>query len=146
MTSALVVLGDRGVGQRRLQEQQRVRVLALHGRPDAAEVLHDELRQEVAQLRRLGLVPRRVVGHGLGPADVVDPDDQRLDLGVLRGRVDVQPDEPERDQRHQNQRDLQVGVQHQRGAVHLHELPLGVLERLGIEIANGCTHGPTSVA
>ena len=70
----------------RLEEEQRVRILALHGRPDAAEVLHDELRQEVAQLRRLRLVARRVVLHGLGPADLVDPDDQRLDLRVAARR------------------------------------------------------------
>jgi hypothetical protein len=31
---------------------------------------------------------------GKKPADVVDPNHQRLDLGVLRGRVDVQTDEP----------------------------------------------------
>ena len=29
-------------------------ILALHRRPQAAEVLHDELRQEVPQLRRWG--------------------------------------------------------------------------------------------
>jgi hypothetical protein len=79
---------------RRLQEQQRVRVLALHRGPDAAEVLHDELRQEVAQLRRLRLVARRVVLHGLGAADLVDPDDERLHLGVARRRVEVEPTSP----------------------------------------------------
>ena len=43
-------------------------ILALHGRADPAEVLHDELREEVAQLGSLRLVRRRVVLHRLGPA------------------------------------------------------------------------------
>ena len=64
-----------------LEEQQRVRILALDRRADAAEVLHDELREEVAKLRRLGLVGRGVVLHGLRPPDVVDADDERLDAG-----------------------------------------------------------------
>ena len=54
--AALVVLRDGGVGQGRIQEEQRVGILALHRRPNAAEVLHDELCQEVAQLGRLRLV------------------------------------------------------------------------------------------
>ena len=81
--AALLVLGDRGVRQGGLEEEQRVGILALHGRPDPAEMLHDELRQEVAQLGRLRLVARGVVLHRLGPADLVDADDQRLDLRVL---------------------------------------------------------------
>ena len=78
--AALVVLGDRGVGQRWLEEQQRVGILPLDRRPDPAEVLHDELRQEVSKFRRLRLVSRRVVRDGLGAANLVDPDDQRLHL------------------------------------------------------------------
>ena len=70
--------------RRRLQEEQRVRILALHRRAEPAEVLHDELRQEVPELRRLRLVAGRVVLHRLRPADVVDANDERLDLGVPR--------------------------------------------------------------
>jgi hypothetical protein len=36
-------------------------------------MLHDELGQEVAKLRRLGLIGGGVVLHGLCPTDVVDP-------------------------------------------------------------------------
>ena len=90
MHPALLVLRDRGVGQGRLEEEQRVRIFALHRRSQPAEMLHDELRQEVPQLRRLRLVAGRVVLHRLRASDIVDPDDQRLDLGVLRGRVEVE--------------------------------------------------------
>jgi hypothetical protein len=54
--AALLVLCDRGVRQARLEEGQRVGVLALHGRADAAEMLHDKLRQEV--LRSSGVCGR----------------------------------------------------------------------------------------
>ena len=137
MHAALVVLRDRGVGQRRLEEEKRVRILALDRRPKPAEVLHDELRQEVAQLRWLRLVGGGVVLHGLGPSDIVDPDDQRLDLGVLRGGVEVERQQAEGDERDQDQGDLQVGVHHQRGAVQLDELALRVLQRLRIQVGDG---------
>ena len=48
-------------------------------------MLRHELGQEVLQLRRLALrlVRQRVVLHRLGAADVVDPDDERLEVLVL---------------------------------------------------------------
>ena len=66
--------------QRRLASSDLLAVARITG-----EVLRDELRQEVLELRRLALrlVRQRVVLHRLGPADVVDPDDQRLQVLVL---------------------------------------------------------------
>ena len=90
--AALLVLGDRGVRQGRLEEEQGVRIFTLHRRSQPAEMLHDELRQEVPQLRRLRLVAGRVVLNRFRASDIVDSDDQRLDLGVLRGRVEVEAD------------------------------------------------------
>ena len=78
--AALVVLSDRGVRQRGIQEEQRVGILALNRGTDATEVLHDELRQEVPQLRRLRLIARSVVYDGLCSADLVDSHDERLHL------------------------------------------------------------------
>ena len=88
-------ISDRRVGQSRLQEKKRVRVLALHSRLDAAEVLHDELRQEVAQLGRLRLIARGVVCHCLRPADVIDSDHQWLYVRVQRCRLQIQSYEPD---------------------------------------------------
>src|ERR1043165_8543827 len=51
----LVVLPDHRVGERRLEEEQRVGIFALNGGTNAAEMLHDELREEVPKLRRLRL-------------------------------------------------------------------------------------------
>ena len=59
---------------------------------------------------------------------------------VLRGRVEVERQQAERDQRHEHQGDLQVGVHHQRRAVQLDELALRVLQRLGIQVGDGRTH------
>ena len=54
----------------------------------------------------LRLVAGRVVLHRLGPADVVDPDDQRLDLGVLASRVEVEAEQAQGDEGDEDQRDL----------------------------------------
>ena len=78
--AALVVLGDGRVRERGIQEEQRIRILTLKRGTDSAEVLHDELRQEVPQLRRLRLIARSVVYDGLCSADLVDSHDERLHL------------------------------------------------------------------
>src|SRR3982751_2899557 len=91
--AALLVLGDRGVSQSRVEEEQGVGIFALHRCSQAAEMLHDELREEVPHLWRLRRVARRIVLNRLRPSDIVDSDDQRLDLGVLRGRVKVEAEQ-----------------------------------------------------
>jgi hypothetical protein len=88
--AALIVLGDGGVGQGGFEEQQRVGVFPLDRRANPAEMLHDELRQEVAELRRLRLVARGVVIDGLRPANLIDPNHQRLHVGVPRGCVEIE--------------------------------------------------------
>ena len=102
---------------------------------DPAEMLHDELREEVAQLRRLRLVSGRIVLDRLGAADIVDANDSGLTLAYVAA-VGSSGRQSEGDQRHENERDLEVGVHHQRGAVQLHELPFGVLQRLRVEVRN----------
>ena len=138
--AALVVLRDGGVGQGWLKEEKRVWILALNRGPKPPEVLHDELREEVAQLRWLRPVGGGVVLHGLGASDLVDPNNQRPDLGILRGRVEVERQQAERHERHQDQRDLQIGVHHQGRAVQLDELALRVLQGLGIQVGDGRIH------
>jgi hypothetical protein len=54
------------------------RILALNGGAHPAEMLYDELREEVAELRRLRCVCGRVVLNGLGSADLVDANHKRL--------------------------------------------------------------------
>src|SRR3954471_21210208 len=93
-------------------------------------MFHDELSQKIPELRRLRLVGRRVVLHGLGAADVVDPDDERFDVGVSRHRAEVQRDETEGNQGEENDSDFQVRVHYQRRAIELDELALGAIQRL----------------
>ena len=77
----LLVARHRRLGEGRIEEIEGLGVLLLHRRADAAVVLRDELDEEVLELGRLadGLVGQRVVLHGLRAADVVDPDDERLE-------------------------------------------------------------------
>ena len=62
-----LILGDRGIGQRGVEEYG-LGVLLLDGRAHPGEVLRDELDEEVLQLGRLALggVRQGVVLHGLG--------------------------------------------------------------------------------
>ena len=87
-----LVLGDGGVGQRGVEEVQGLGVALLDGGAHPGEVLRHELRQEVLELGRLALrlVRQRVVLDGLGAADVVDPNDQRLQGLVLLDGPEVQ--------------------------------------------------------
>src|SRR4051812_12247137 len=126
----LVVLGDRRVRECRLEKEQRVRIFALYGRSDAAEVLHDELRQEVPELGWLGLVSGGVVLHGLSAADVVDANDEWLHVGVRGDGSEIERHEPESNQGEENDGDLQIRVHDQRRAVQLYELALGAFKRL----------------
>src|SRR5262245_29418016 len=103
-------------------------------------MLHDELRQEVTKLGSLRLVAGRVVLDRFRAANVVDSDDEWLDLRVLRGRVEVEGQQAERDERDQNEGDLEVRVHHQGRAVQLHELALGAVQRLRIQVGNGGIH------
>ena len=142
--ATLVVLGDRGVGERRLQEQQRLRVLALNRRPQATEVLHDELREEVAELRGLWPVGGGVVLHRFRASDFIDADNERLDLSVFRRGVEVQSQQAQGDERYQYQGDLQVRVHYQRRAVQLDKLAFRTLQRLRVEIRDRHAHGKSS--
>ena len=110
----MIVLRDGGVRKGGIQEEQRVGIFALNGGSNSAEMLHHELRQEVAELRRLRLVRGGVVLHRLGPADVVDADDERLHICVFRDRVNIQADEPQSNQGEENERDLEIRVHHER--------------------------------
>src|SRR5262249_17421838 len=105
------------------------------------EMLHDELRQEVPKLWRLGLIPGRVVPDRLCPADVVDPDDQRFDVRVQRLGPEVQPQQAKGKERDKKQGNFQVRVHHQGGAVDLHKLPLRVVERVRRQVGNNGGHG-----
>src|SRR5207244_645987 len=97
----------------------------------AGEVLRDELCQEVLQLRRLALrlVGQVVVPNRLGAADVVNPDDERLEMLVLRLGPEVERQQADGDQRDAQKGDLEVRIHHQRGAEQLNVLALGVLDR-----------------
>src|SRR5262245_43402170 len=103
-------------------------------------MLHDELRQEVPELWCLGPIRARVVLNSLGPSNVVNPYDKGSDVRVFHLRAEVQPQQTKREERNQKQRDLQVGVHHQRGAVQLHELLFRVLECLRVEVGNSRGH------
>ena len=70
----------------------------------------------------------------------VDADDQRFDLGVTGGRVKIERNESESHEGDQHQRDLQVGVHHQGGAIQLHELTLCILQRFRTQITNRGVH------
>src|SRR6185369_14009155 len=122
-----------GVSQGRLEEEQRVRIFTLHRRSQPAEMLHDELREEVPQLRRLRLVAGRIVLNRFRASDIVDSDDQRLDLGVLRGRVEVEAEQSQRDQGDEDESELQVRVEDQGRAVELHELALRAVQRFRVQ-------------
>src|SRR4051812_10511767 len=137
----LVVLRDCRVRQCRLEEEQRVGIFALNSRPDATEVLYDKLRQEVPQFGRLRLVSGRVVLHCLGAADVINAHDQRLHIRVGPHRPEVQSDQSECNQGEENDRDLEIGVHHKRGAVQLHELPLRTVQCLRVDVRNRWIHG-----
>ena len=93
-----------------------------------------EACQEVAQLRRLWLITRRIVRHGFCPSDVVDSNHKRLEIRVLRLRTKVQEQETQGEKRDEKERDLQVGVQDQRRAIELDELTLRALEGLGVDV------------
>ena len=97
MSPGLLVRLDRGVGQPAVEEVERLGVLLPHGRAHAAVVLRDELDEEVLQLRRLRRVGQAVVADGGGVADVVNPDDERLEVSERPLRVDVQDDERDGD-------------------------------------------------
>ena len=101
---------------------------ALHRGAKAAEVLHHELGQEVAQLRQLGPVCGCVMLNRLGAAHIVNPDYQRLDIRVSAGGVEVECQQAHGHERYNPEGDLQVRVHHERGSVQLDELPLGVLQ------------------
>ena len=63
-----LVLGDRGVRQRGVEEVQRLRVALFRGGAHAGEVLRHELREEVLELRRLALRPVRQRSRTAPPA------------------------------------------------------------------------------
>ena len=109
----------------------------------AAEVFRNELNEKVLELRRLsdGLVGQRVVRDRLGTSDLVDPDDERLEGVDPALRADVQEHQPHRDERDAQERNLQVRVQHQRGAVQLDVLAFGILQRWQLISERSChTH------
>jgi hypothetical protein len=74
----------------------------------------DEARQEVAQLRGLRLVARRIVRHRLCAADLVDADYERLQIPIPRLRCEIQDQEAHGEKRDENESDLEVRVQQQR--------------------------------
>ncbi len=77
-------------------------------------MLDDELRQEVPQLGRLWLIPCRVVGDGLGPPDVIDPDHKGLYVCVLRRCFQVQNHKTPCHEAQEDDGDFQVSVENQR--------------------------------
>ncbi len=52
-------------------------------------------------------------------ADVVDPDDERLEVLERALRLEIQDDQPDRHDRQAQERDLQIGVHHERRSVLL---------------------------
>ena len=85
------------------EEEQRVRIVALDRRSQAAEVRHHETRQEIPELRRLGPIRGRVIRDRLRPADFVDPDHQRLEIRVLGLRAKVEREEAQGEKRDERQ-------------------------------------------
>ena len=132
--AALLVLRDGGVRQRRIEEEQRIRIIPLNGGPEPAEMERHEPCQEVPQLRALRFVRRSIVSDCLGPADGVDPNHQRLHVRVLGSRAEVQREQAESHQRDEDERDLQIRVHDERGAVQLDELALRVLQGLRVHV------------
>ena len=119
MAWLLLVGRDGRIRQPTVEKVERRGVVLAHGGAHAAVVLADELRQEVLELGRLGLVGEPVVGDGGGPADLVDPDDQRLQALQRLVRPDVQDEQPDGHQREAHQGDLLVAGEHDRRAVVL---------------------------
>jgi hypothetical protein len=81
------------VGEPPVEEVEGFGVLLPDGGPHPAVVLRDELHQEVLQLRGVRRIGQAVVRDRGGTPDVVDPDDQRLDVGVGPLRGDGEADE-----------------------------------------------------
>src|SRR5436309_730605 len=103
-------------------------------------MLDDELREEVTQLRCLWLVLRGVVLDGLGATNTVDANDEGLHLCRACGRSEVECDQTKRDEGNEDERDLQIGVHDERGAVQLDELTLRVLKGFRTQIGDRGGH------
>ena len=84
--AGLLVGLDGRVRQPAVEKVERLGILLAHGGAQAAVVRGHKLDEEVLELGRLRRVRQARLGDGGGPADVIDPDDERLD--VLRGALD----------------------------------------------------------
>ena len=93
--------------------------------------------RSVLELGRLALrlVRKRVVRHGLRPANVVDADDQGLEVAVDLDRVEVERDQAGGDERDTEQGDLEVRVHDKGGSKELDVLALRVLDRCRTDTA-----------
>jgi hypothetical protein len=105
--AALLVLGDRGVSQGRLEEEQESgysRCTVARSRPKCFTM---NCVRSTPHLRRLRLVAGRIALNRFRASDIVDSDDQRLDLGAFRGRVEVEAEQSQRNQGDEDERDLE---------------------------------------
>src|SRR5437660_119521 len=79
-----------------------------------------EVHEEVANLRFARLVLVTVVGDRLGPANVPDPNDERLEVVVRLIGSDVQGGQRDRDDRKAAHGNSEIVSRHERRAKLLH--------------------------
>ena len=105
-------------------------------------MLRDELRDEVLQLRRLTLWTIRevVVLNSLRPPDVVNADHEGFQVAVRPNCEHVERHKTHRDERHDQQRHLQVRVHDERRAEQLDILALGIFNRRRFIVSNRRVH------
>ena len=89
------------------------------GRAHAAVVHGDKLHEEILQFRGLRRVGQAVVADRGRMADVIDPDDEWLEVPERALGVHVQHDQRHDGRGQARQRELQIGVHHQRRPVLL---------------------------
>ena len=113
----LALLVDHGALHVAIEEVEGVRLVALDGEAIAAEIEFRPAREVILVLRLLGAVLEVAVVDRFRPAHVVDAHDERVHAGKRHLAAIDEAGEHEADDGQHQDRDLQVGVHHQRIAV-----------------------------
>ena len=100
-----------------IEEIERVGLVALDGEAIAAEIKFRPAGEVILVLRLLRPVLEVAIVDRFGPAHVVDADDERLRVGKRLLAAEDKRGERQADHGEHQNRDLQVGVHHQRIAV-----------------------------
>src|ERR1035438_6992605 len=124
----LAVGVEDSVGELAVEKIKRLREIVLDGEAIAPVVEIGELRKEILGLGVLRLVFEIVVVNGLGPAQVVDADDQRAE--ILEGANGPQIDQCKHDgdERKQHKGTFEVGIGHHRVTAGFKVEALGVVK------------------